>query len=175
MSAGVLPFELRFHVLVVASSFCIVQCVASGYSLADLGLAERGDRRHWVSGGLLSVFLIAVVYLEARMLASSHSSPDWRLFAPFYVFISSPCQEIVCRAAPRLLAEQVGASGPTYVLFSSVAFSLMHAAYGDPLLLINTFLAGVAWSTDYLLTRNLWPLIASHAAVGTFAFWIGVA
>ncbi len=175
MSAGLFPFALRFHVLVVASGFCIAQCLVAGYSLADLGLAAYGNRRQWASGVALSALLIAVVFLEAKLLAFSHPPPDWRLFAPFYVFISSPCQEIVCRAVPRLIAEQLGMSGPVYILFSSTAFSLMHAAYGDSFLLINTFFAGVAWSTGYLLTRNLWPLIASHAAVGTFAFWVGVA
>ena len=66
-------------------------------------------------------------------------------------------------------------SGPHYVLFSSVVFSLMHNGYGDPVLLVNTFFAGLAWATAYLITRNIWPLIFSHAAVGTLAFALGVA
>jgi len=66
-------------------------------------------------------------------------------------------------------------SGPNYVLFSSAIFSLMHFAYGDGVLLMNSFFAGLVWATAYLFTRNIWPLVASHAAVGTFAFWLGVA
>jgi membrane protease YdiL (CAAX protease family) len=91
------------------------------------------------------------------------------------VLVSSPCQEVVCRSIPKLLADRLQMSGRNYVLFSSAVFSLMHAAYGDPVLLANTFLAGIAWSTAYLFTRNVWPLTASHAAVGSFAFWIGLA
>ncbi len=175
MSAGLLPFAWRFHALVVVSSFCIAQCVVAGYSLADLGLAEHGDRRQWLVAFGLSLLLMTLVFLETKHFALARPAPDWRLFAPFYVFVSSPCQEIVCRAFPRVIAHQLRASGLFYVLFSSAAFSLMHAAYGDPFLIINTFFAGLAWSTAYLLTGNLWPIIASHAAVGAFAFWIGAA
>lgn len=175
MSAGLLPFALRFHALVVVSSYCIAHCVVAGYSLADLGLAEHGGRRQWFPALALSVLLMTLVFLETKHFALAHPGPDWRLFAPFYVFVSSPCQEIVCRAFPRVIARQLGASGLVYVLFSSAAFSLMHAGYGDPFLLVNTFLAGLAWSTAYVLTGNLWPIIASHAAVGAFAFWIGAA
>lgn len=175
MCAGLLPFDLRFHALVVASSFCMAQCVAAGYSLADLGLAGYGGRRQWLCAAAVSLLLMALAFFEAKLVAVARPPPDWRVFAPFYVLMSSPCQEIVCRAMPRVIATQLGASGSAYVLFSSAAFSLMHVAYGDPLLLINTFFAGAVWSIDYLLTRNLWPVIVSHAAVGIFAFWIGAA
>jgi membrane protease YdiL (CAAX protease family) len=82
---------------------------------------------------------------------------------------------VVCRSIPKLLADRLQMSGRNYVLFSSVIFSLMHGAYGDPVLLANTFFAGLAWGGAYLLTRNIWPLIVSHAAVGMLAFWLGVA
>lgn len=58
---------------------------------------------------------------------------------------------------------------------SAAVFPLMHWAYGDTLLLANTFFAGPVWAGAYLVTRNIWPIVASHAAVGTFAFWVGAA
>ena len=113
--------------------------------------------------------------LESRYLAVAHPPFDWIGFAPFYVLVSSPCQEVVCRSIPKLIADRLQMSGRNYVLYSSVVFSLMHNAYGDPMLLANTFFAGLAWATAYLFTRNIWPLIFSHAAVGTLAFCLGVA
>ena len=91
------------------------------------------------------------------------------------MLVSSPCQELVCRAIPKLMTDRLQISGLAYVLYSSTMFSLIHVAYGDPMLLINTFLLGLVWGTAYLKMRNIWPLILSHAAIGTLAFSLGLA
>jgi uncharacterized protein len=175
MASGFLPFALRFHLLVVVTGLCVASCALAGCSLADLGLAGPGGRRPWRVAALVTALLIALALLEASLFVPARSPPDWLSFAPFYVFVSSPLQEIVCRAIPWLFAKRIGASGRSYVFCSSAVFALTHAGYGDPLLLINTFLAGLAWSAAYRRSGNLWPIAASHAAVGMFAFWLGVA
>jgi membrane protease YdiL (CAAX protease family) len=172
---GLLPFEFRFEALFGVSFLCIALCAVAGFSLAELGLARPLALRHWAGCGALTLALAASVFLESRYLALAHKPPDWISFAPFYVLVSSPCQEVVCRSIPKLIADKMQMSGGHYVLYSSVVFSLMHNAYGDPMLLANTFFAGLAWATAYLITRNIWPLICSHAAVGTLAFFLGVA
>jgi len=175
MRYGLLSFDLRFEALMTVSGLCIVSCVLAGYSSAELGLAEPWVARHWLGCGAITVLLAFSILIEKQFFPSGRNTPDWVSFAPFYVLVSSPCQEIVCRSIPKLLTDRLQLSGPNYVLFSSTAFSLMHVAYGDPLLLLNTFFAGIVWATAYLLTRNIWPLVASHAALGTLAFWLGVA
>ena len=65
--------------------------------------------------------------------------------------------------------------GWAYVLCSAAMFSLIHLCYGDPALLLNTFLLGVVWGVAYWWTLNLWPLIVSHAAIGILAFSLGMA
>ncbi|KAF0124372.1 MAG: abortive infection protein [Methylocystaceae bacterium] len=175
IAAGALSFQIRFEALLVVSVLCIAACVLGGYSFAELGLGAPRGGRAWLICGALTCLLLAGIVVEAQFLNHSAAEPNWVAFAPFYVLVSSPCQEIVCRSVPKLIADRLQMSGRNYVLFSSAVFSLMHGAYGDPVLLANTFLAGVAWSTAYLFTRNVWPLTASHAAVGSFAFWIGVA
>jgi hypothetical protein len=172
---GVLPFEFRFQALLLVSGLCIALCALAGFSLAELGLARPSALRHWAGCGALTLALAGSVLLESRYLAAPHPPFDWIGFAPFYVLLSSPCQEVVCRSIPKLIADRLQMSGRNYVLYSSIVFSLMHNAYGDPMLLANTFFAGLAWATAYLFTRNIWPLIFSHAAVGTLAFCLGVA
>ncbi len=172
---GWLPLSLRFHFLIGVSAFCIVPCLLMGWSFADFGLASRGDRRQWALGLVTTGLLISFVFAEMQFYPSSHPAPDWLRFAPFYVLVSSPLQEIVCRVIPKSIADRLGASATSYVVFSSLLFALMHFAYGDKVLLINTFFGGVAWSAAYVLTGNIWPVMASHAAVGLFAFWLGLA
>lgn len=175
VSSGLMSFDHRFVALLVVSAVCIGSCIALGFGRAELGLASPAVARHWAGGALITLTLMAFVALETSFVQGGREQPEWLAFAPFYVLVSSPCQEIVCRAIPMLLAERMRMTGRGYVLFSAAIFSLMHWAYGDTLLLANTFFAGMAWAGAYLVTRNIWPIVASHAAVGTFAFWVGVA
>jgi uncharacterized protein len=172
--SGLMSFDYRFAALLAVSALCIGAVVVLGFTRADLGLGRLPTRRCWTGGAAVTLALVAFVALEANFVGG-RPQPEWMAFAPFYVLISSPCQEIVCRAIPLLLAERLKMTGGGYVLFSAAVFSLMHCAYGDPLLLANTFVAGLAWAGAYFVTRNIWPVVASHAAVGTFAFWVGVA
>lgn len=175
IAGGALPFDLRFEALLAVSALCIAACVLGGFSLAELGLGAPWVARHWLICGALTALLVAGIMIEAQFLTQPNPPPNWIVFAPLYALISSPCQEVVCRSIPKLITDRLQMSERHYVLFSSAAFSLMHCAYSDPILLANTFFAGLAWSMAYLFTRNVWPLAASHAAVGSFAFWIGVA
>jgi uncharacterized protein len=171
---GLLSFDFRFEALLAVSSLCIAACIFGGYSFSELGFAKPAPS-HWLAGAALTIVLAIVVTIEAEYLSLAHQRPNWISFAPFYVLVSSPCQEVVCRSIPKLITDRLELSGRNYVLFSSVMFALIHHAYGDPLLLLNTFFAGVAWASVYLLIRNVWPLIASHAAIGALAFSLGVA
>ncbi len=173
--ADLISFNVRFHALIIVSAIIVARCVLAGYSLAELGLSNSRSVRHWLTTIAVTVLLIGGVWLEAQLFDAPKTRPDWSLFVPFYVLVSSPCQEIVCRAILKAIAERLGATGTSYVVCSSLAFSVLHAAYGDALLLINTFFAGLAWSAIYLATRTIWPVAASHAVVGLVAFWLGVA
>lgn len=173
--SGLMSFDHRFVALLLVSALCIGACGILGFSRAELGLSTPAVARHWAGGAAITLLLAAFIALETNFVKMGRAQPEWLAFAPFYVLISSPCQEIVCRAIPMLLAERMRMTGCGYVLFSAAIFSLMHLAYGDTLLLANTFFVGLVWAGAYLATRNIWPIVASHAAVGTFAFWLGVA
>jgi len=173
--SGLMSFDYRFAALLAVSVLCIGACAVLGFTRAELGLGVAAVARHWASAAAITLVLAAFIAIETKFISDGRPQPQWLAFAPFYVLVSSPCQEIVCRAIPMLLAERMKMTGRGYVLFSAAIFSLMHWAYGDTLMLVNTFLAGLVWAAAYLITRNIWPIIASHSAVGIFAFWVGVA
>ena len=175
IQSGALPFEYRMHALLAVSALCVALCLWSGCSAAELGLAPPLLRAHWIACAVLTLGLAAIMLLQTQLFAFTRKPPDWLSFAPFYVLVSSPCQELVCRAIPKLMTDRLQISGFAYVLYSSAMFSLIHIAYGDGLLLLNTFLLGLVWGTAYLKMRNLWPLILSHATIGTLAFSLGLA
>ena len=172
---GVVPFDLRFHILVFIAAFCILGCYMAGYSWQELGLTLQVGRSHWRRAFVTTLMLCTPLLAEALLIKEGHTQPNWVAFAPFYIFISSPIQEIVCRSIPKLITDKLNLSSTSYIIFSSTIFSLMHIGYGDGVLLLNTFIVGLAWSSLYLVTRSIWPLSLSHATIGTLAFSLGVA
>ena len=172
---GLMPFAYRTYALVAVSGLCLALCVVSGLSLAELGLGRPSFREHWLGCTILTLGLAAVMVLQTRLFTFDAEPPVWLSFAPFYVLVSSPCQEVICRSIPKLMIDRLQARGWVYVLYSSAVFSLIHIAYGDTALLLNTFAVGVVWGIAYLRMLNIWPLILSHAAIGTLAFALGLA
>jgi membrane protease YdiL (CAAX protease family) len=172
---GLMPFAYRTYALVAVSGLCIVLCVLSGLSLADLGLGRPSFREHWLGCAVLTLGLAAIMVLQTRLFTFDAEPPVWLSFAPFYVLVSSPCQEVICRSIPKLMTDRLQARGWVYVLYSSAVFSLIHIAYGDTALMLNTFAVGIVWGIAYLRMLNIWPMILSHAAIGTLAFSLGLA
>lgn len=172
---GLLPFDYRIHALLIVSALCIALCLKAGFSFAELGLGRPSFREHWLLCGGITIGLALVMVAQTRLFSFEHQPPAWLSFAPFYVLVSSPCQEVVCRSIPKLMTDRLQTRPWAYVLYSSAVFSLIHVAYGDSILLINTFLVGAVWAFAYLRMRNIWPVILSHAAIGVLAFSLGLA
>src|SRR4051812_2396087 len=172
---GFLPFEYRIPALLLVSVLCIALCLLAGFSVAELGLSRPSDIRHWLFCAAITAGIAAIMVAQPRFLPFAHKPPVWLSFAPFYVLVSSPCQEVVCRSIPKLMTDRLQVRPWTYVIYSSAVFSLIHVAYGDSILMLNTFLVGIVWSFAYLRMRNIWPVILSHAAIGTLAFSLGLA
>jgi membrane protease YdiL (CAAX protease family) len=173
--AGLMPFEYRIHALLGVSALCIALCFWAGFSFAELGFARPSFRQHWLGCGLVTLGVAAIMLLQTRLFTFDQHPPAWASFAPFYVLVSSPCQEVMCRSIPKLMTDRLQTRGWAYVLYSAVVFSAIHVAYGDAALLLNTFLLGIVWGIAYLRMLNIWPLILSHAAIGTLAFSLGLA
>lgn len=175
IQAGLLPFGARIYALLIVSVICFAICRWAGFGLADLGLGKPHRLQHWIGSLAITGAIAAVMLLQTRLFTFDGKPPAWLSFAPFYVLVSSPCQEVVCRSIPKLLTDRLQRGGWAYVLYSAAMFSLIHLCYGDPALLLNTFLLGLVWGFAYWRMLNLWPLIASHAAIGILAFSLGMA
>ena len=146
---GLLPFEFRFEALLIVSGLCIASCALAGFSLAELGLGRPSALRHWAGCGALTLALACSVLLESRLLDFAHRPSDWIGFRPSTCWCRAPVRRGL-PIDPQAVADRLQISGRNYVLYSSIIFSLMHNAYGDPVLLVNTFFAGLAWSAAYV-------------------------
>jgi hypothetical protein len=119
IAGGALSFQIRFEALLVVSVLCIAACVLGGYSFAELGLGAPRGGRAWLICGALTCLLLAGIVIEAQFLTHSNPEPNWIAFAPFYLLVSSPCQEIVCRSIPKLISDRPHMRGHNNLQYSS--------------------------------------------------------
>jgi hypothetical protein len=174
--AGVIPFALRFHVLVVSAAGLAIYAAASGYSLRELGL-----RRDTLGGSLIAnAVLLAVV--SAGLIAAYASGlirapkvPGWAWFFPLYVLLFAPAQELACRAVLFAeLARRGIVSAAAQVLITAVTYAFIHVIYRDALVLVATVAIGVAWGAIYRRWPNLVGVSVSHAGIGMSAILVGL-
>ena len=171
---GVLPFEFRFQALLLVSGLVIALCAVAGFSLAELGLGRPLALRHWAGCGALTLALAGSVLLESRYLAAAHPPFDWIGFSP------SMCS-VQPLSGGHMPIDSETDRGSAANERAKLRFIFLRRFFVDAQRLWRshaarqTFFAGLAWATAYLFTRNIWPLIFSHAAVGTLAFCLGVA
>jgi membrane protease YdiL (CAAX protease family) len=174
--ADLLPFAWRFQILAVMTVLVVAYNRRCRVSLRELGF--RGDT---LKDSLLlcvpaSLLLIVLVCIAAGAgLFRESAAPEWELFFAYYVFVSSPSQEFLFRGHLFALMRRHNNARPSFpVVFSAATFSFLHIIYGDPLILLATFLVGLMWGWIYHRHPNFWALALSHAAVGAVAIKVGL-
>ena len=85
----------------------------------------------------------------------------------FYIFGSSPVQELIFRGYLTYRLEQVITSKFWIVLISTLIFIIAHVPFKSPILLLVAALLGIYYILNYLKYKNLFAVTASHAFVGS--------
>jgi hypothetical protein len=173
---GIIPFSMRFWVLVATAAGLAVYARFNGTSLRQLGI--RADT---LGGSLVANAILSTAVITALGLAYSYGAiraptvPTWSLFFPLYVGLFCPAQEFTCRAVLFAEFERVGFIPPgVQILLSAVTYAFIHIIYGDLLILTATLAIGIAWGTIYLHYPNLWGVTLSHAVIGVVSILVGL-
>ncbi|MEA2059939.1 MAG: CPBP family intramembrane glutamic endopeptidase [Thermodesulfobacteriota bacterium] len=100
--------------------------------------------------------------------------PEIRNYLPhvylFYIFFLSPVQEIFFRGILFAELNRAGIhSTNLFLLVSTFSFCFLHIIYRHPLILIITFIGGLAWGTIFIKRPNIWAVSLSHSLLGALA------
>ncbi len=173
---GVIPFEYRFHLLVVMTIAMMAYASYRKYDLNRLGLGSNSlvGSLIWNTG--LSVAFGILLYLAfAAKLIREPTVPSWTLFYFFYVFISSPAQEFLYRSMVFAEMNAAGIRHPIWtVTISAVTFCFLHIIYNDVITLVVTLSMGVIWGVIYSKYPNFWGVTLSHAVLGVVSIAVGL-
>jgi membrane protease YdiL (CAAX protease family) len=172
--AGVVPFEYRNFILVAMAG------AAGLLSWAKHTHASRG----WRSDNLLhslrlngifllfTLFVLAICVLFEPIRRLPHPPGAW--FGIFYVLVSCPAQEFLFRSF--LWAELRSARSDSRLLEFTllvIPYTLIHWVYKDPVTMVLTFGAGVAWYLIYRRAPNWFGVTLAHSAAGLSMIILG--
>lgn len=85
----------------------------------------------------------------------------------FYIFGSSPVQELIFRGYLTYRLEQVFSRKIWIVFISTLIFILAHVPFKSPILLLVAAMLGVYYILNYLKYKNLFAVAISHGFVGS--------
>src|SRR5882762_4268835 len=97
---GVIPFGLRFYVLIAMTIIMAAYSHIRGFSLRDLGFRKDTLASSLFWNGILSIVFVVLMFLAYQAgWVRKPTIPSWSLFFAFYVLVSSPSQEFLFRSA----------------------------------------------------------------------------
>lgn len=173
---GIIPFRLRFHILVAMALLMSAYAACQHRGYRSLGLRADTLKGSLAWNGLLSVTLASVLLvLHIHGLPGRSPTTEPILFYVFYVLISSPCQEFLFRSSLFAEMNAAGVTSPFWqILLSAVTYSFLHVIYRDPITLAVTLLMGILWGVIYYRYPNLLGVTVSHAVLGAVSIIVGL-
>lgn len=172
----IIPFSLRFHILVGMTFVVAVYAYVRKFSLSELGFRKDTLKDSLLWNGLLSIVLVVIMLLAYQAgWIRKPTVPSWTLFFVFYVFVSSPSQEFLFRSMTFAELNRCGVtSGIWQILITAITYSFIHVFYNDIITLGVTLFMGIIWGIIYRKYPNVWGVALSHAVLGVVSILVGI-
>jgi len=172
---GLVPFEYRFYVLKVATILIVLYSLSTSIGLSKLGFSKKNlwpSIKHILP--ITLIFALPIIFaLILGWTRIDNSKISWSFYL-FFIFISSPSQEILYRGYLFHLLGKAGLNKSRLVILSSILYSFVHLIYLDIATLIITFIIGIFWGINYQEYRNIYGVILSHSILGAMAILAGM-
>jgi uncharacterized protein len=172
---GVVPFAWRFHILILA--VVLIWAIAQQYSLTlqELGLTHCRLERSLKAIALptLASALLMLIYFALQGARLDNTAYQWKFYL-FFVFVSSPAQELLYRGFLFSIFSRAKLGMGAQVLLSAMLYSFVHLIYQDIPTILITLLMGILWGYHYATYRNLYSVIISHSLLGAIAILVGL-
>lgn len=129
LATGIIPYRLRFHLLILATLVAVVTAIWRGDSIKRLGLALERSPLLLVSSVLLSALLVGAIAFS--ILPHPQFAQERLPFYLFFVLVSAPAQEFLYRSFLFVELEKLGIPWLANAMVSALLFSFMHIIYRD--------------------------------------------
>lgn len=172
----ILSFSHRFQILVIMTGIMVIYVAWQQRSIHSLGFRQDTIKQSLFFNCLLSLlFLLIMLGMYYTNSIRTPTAPSSPFFYPFYIFISSPCQEFLYRSAIFSEMEATNIKGAKQqVIISAITYCFLHIIYNDLITLSITFFMGVIWGIIYYKYPNLFGVILSHSVLGAISIAVGL-
>jgi membrane protease YdiL (CAAX protease family) len=174
---GLIPFRVYYSILMLMGLILAAYSIQKGITAKNLGFRGDNLKKALTYSVVLSVVLVALVYVLFRMgiIKDYRGAGEGFWFLVFYVFISAPIQEFIFRSLMFFELKQfLGKRKWLIILVSAIIFSLAHAFFKSWGVIAVTFMAGLFWGWMYNENQNFWGVAISHALIGAVAVILGI-
>ncbi len=166
----------RPYLFLLGGIYVLWRGISHKVSLSDWGITTRGWHYGWTH--LISTTLILPLLAFFILSVSSTALQSWligydmlsaslplRLF--LYSFVSVPIQEFIFRSYLTWRMDTLGYGTKLNIAISSLLFIAGHIPFRSPIMLGVVIVIGYVYSRLYVHHRNIFPILLSHAIVGS--------
>jgi membrane protease YdiL (CAAX protease family) len=174
--SGVISFDYRFHVLILAFISAVLYSVIQKYSLSDLGFKPKELVRSLQINSIVSLLaLLGLGLFYIFGFVNQLYFPDWSLFYIFYIFLSAPIQTFLYRSLLFLEMKNSNiVSNSTQIAIATIYYTFLHVIYLDWATLLITASIGMFWAFLYSKYKDFWGIAISHSVLGAFTIFLGI-
>lgn len=171
----IIPFSLRFWILILGAITIIVLSSFSKLSLKDYGFQCQNLIKSLKAIAFPTFSLSLLMFIYYLINGPRIDNSMYGLgFYIFFVVISSPLQEFLYRGYLFAIFSQAQSSAAFQIIMSSVVYSWIHVIYEDLPTLLLTLVIGLFWGWHYTKFRNIYSVTLSHAFLGVVAILCGL-
>lgn len=175
IAAQFIPFEWRFILLTSVTPILFFLRPSQQTRNADLGIENQNTVKSIVELIPVTLLLAIPIVVIAAINEPRYDNSELTIFFYlFYVLISCPSQEFVYRGYLFHSLDILQLRKWLRIVVAATLYSFVHVIYGDPYILLTTFIAGVLWNIYYDRLRSLAGVTVSHAILGVLTIALGL-
>lgn len=166
----------RPYLFLLGGIYVLWRGISHKVNLSDWGITTKGWHYGWTH--LISITILLPIIAFTIL---SVSSPDLRVWLigfdmlsvsvpmrlVLYAFVSVPIQEFIFRSYLTWRMDKLGFSSKLNITVSSFLFIAGHLPFRSPIMLGVVIITGYVYSRLYVHHRNIFPILLSHAVVGS--------
>jgi len=166
----------RPYLFLLGGIYVLWRGVSRRVTLSDWGITTKGWHYGWTHLVTITLLLPALSFLVLSI-----SSPELRVWLIgfdmlsvslpmrliLYTLVSVPIQEFIFRSYLTWRIERIGYNTNLNIAISSLLFIAGHIPFRSPIMLAVVIVIGCVYSRLYVHHRNIFPILLSHALVGS--------
>ncbi|MBP9702923.1 CPBP family intramembrane metalloprotease [Candidatus Woesebacteria bacterium] len=171
----------RPYLFLLGGIYVLWRGISRHVTLSDWGITTKAWHYGWTHLVSTTILLPLVAFLllyfsspelQVWLIGFDMLSVSLPMRLILYTFVSVPIQEFIFRSYLTWRMDQLGYNTKLNIAVSSLLFVAGHIPFRSPIMLGVVIVIGYVYSRLYVHHRNIFPILISHALVGSLLILI---